>query len=1355
MSRSTIDISYIQVSGTNLGGGTQIFKVIDNNTLKFKTLVAGSGIGFSATTDTVIITGSSSGDFVTNTKFNGYTGTTAPATYQSRTSINTLTGTTLPATYQSRTSINTLTGTTLPATYQSRTSINVYTGTTAPNQFASKSAFLIYTGTTAPFIYLNKSNFNSYTGTTQPIIDSAVTGGTSLGSGEQIFLNKTGRNLRFKSLVAGAGISLSATTNTITIRSFSTGSTAAAGLNRQVQYNTGGVLNANSNLIFDPSTGLTTNILRILSTPTLGTLNDNILSRNISTGVVERITTSSIINLLTSNNGITRSGNNFRLGGTLTGTTTITSPATGSRLTFAAFPVQYLTDVSANYNNRSLVDRGFVTGLTVSTANNGLTRTGSNVRLGGALTGNTTISGVGFNLTFSNNAWTFGGRGVGTVGNQSITSGNLNIASGDTTSSIGGVGNHAGGQYASTLGGSSNKALGTFSTVIGGSSNRAIANGATAIGGLFNRANGFYSFATGTYATSSGDNSFVAGQGDSIFNLLASGNVSFNFSQNTGTQTFGHGALASNSVILGGQNHNIEVGNTGAVIVGRNGTTGIKLTGSTYIDNTVVNNLAIWNTPTVDNINDLLVWNPSTRKIGRTTRASLVGGSTPPAGSNTQIQFNNTGSFGASSNFTFNSGTGVLTTPSLTLSSAPSLGSLSDSVLIRNTSSGVIQAIPTLSIGTANNGISKVGNNYRLGGALTGNTTIGGLFNLVLDNNSWSLGTRIGSVGLNSLVVGNNNTSSGFASTAIGVNCIASNTGSIAVGSSATASGGVSSAFGISILSSGQASFAGGEGQSSRPVLSSGGWSFNYSYNDGLQTIGHGALANRSAILGGQNHNIEAGNIGAAIIGGSGIKLTGSTYINTTAVQRLAIFDSPVVNNINDLLVWNPSTRIIERTTRASLVGGSTPPAGSNTQIQFNNTGSFGASSNLTFSTGTNTLSTSNLLVSNNLILSTLPTLANSDHSILSRNPTTGIITQSNFSYTNIVYVSKNGDNTTGQLNNPRRPYLTIDFASSIIALSSTPTDRGLVFVFSGTYFEQVIIRNYVDIQLNNAIIRNSSPSGVGAYALRLTTGINEAKIFGCGEIISNNDSAIGIFANGTVTINVDKILGRGSGFGGGVISVNTILPNLHINTNEINVIGGNINEIAVSTLTNGKVIINSNRILGSVLIANSTSSGSDTHIDSKIIEGSLILGVGGGNLYFKTNHLKSIISPIRPAIEVTPSTLGVYRYILDIGYVESSFTDGAIRIVGDATSASRLTFKNLIARSTNSANSVITIQSDININFIGETTLIGGLSTTIRGLILPRTIKSTGIIYGHNPNTLTTVQIGSYVNNADVFNML
>jgi len=149
------------------------------------------------------------------------------------------------------------------------------------NQFATKlnvSGFTGYTATTETRLTgieddvdyisgitdtkLNTSIFNVYTGTTAPILNSAVTGGTSLG-GNSIFAQKTGRNLEFKGLVAGTNIMLTPSSTGITITSTTsatggtpynvfTGYTATTeirldGIEADIQYisgQTGGVTNA-------------------------------------------------------------------------------------------------------------------------------------------------------------------------------------------------------------------------------------------------------------------------------------------------------------------------------------------------------------------------------------------------------------------------------------------------------------------------------------------------------------------------------------------------------------------------------------------------------------------------------------------------------------------------------------------------------------------------------------------------------------------------------------------------------------------------------------------------------------------------------------------------------------------------------------------------------------------------------------------------------------------------------------------------------------------------------------------------------------------------------------------------------
>jgi hypothetical protein len=83
---------------------------------------------------------------------------------------------------------------------------------------------------------------------------------------------------------------------------------------------------------------------------------------------------------------------------------------------------QYFADYSAQFTPLSLVTKGYVTGLTtqgITSANNGLCKQGNNVKLGGALTGNTCISGAyvfGLNTNTTNISGATGGVNLGGSG---------------------------------------------------------------------------------------------------------------------------------------------------------------------------------------------------------------------------------------------------------------------------------------------------------------------------------------------------------------------------------------------------------------------------------------------------------------------------------------------------------------------------------------------------------------------------------------------------------------------------------------------------------------------------------------------------------------------------------------------------------------------------------------------------------------------------------------------------------------------------------------------------------------------------------------------------------------------------
>ena len=133
----------------------------------------------------------------------------------------------------------------------------------------------------------------------------SITGATSLGAGEDIYLDKVNRELQFKSLVAGDNVTLSGTSDSIIISLSGSGGgsgtiTGGTSLGGEALYKQVSGANlqfkglvAGTNISLTPSaTGVTIN---------------------------NTLTGSSV----TVNNGLTKSGDNIYLGGTLTGNTNI------------------------------------------------------------------------------------------------------------------------------------------------------------------------------------------------------------------------------------------------------------------------------------------------------------------------------------------------------------------------------------------------------------------------------------------------------------------------------------------------------------------------------------------------------------------------------------------------------------------------------------------------------------------------------------------------------------------------------------------------------------------------------------------------------------------------------------------------------------------------------------------------------------------------------------------------------------------------------------------------------------------------------------------------------------------------
>lgn len=331
-----------------------------------------------------------------------------------------------------------------------------------------------------------------------------------------------------------------------------------------------------------------------------------------------------------------------------------------------------------------------------------------------------------------------------------------------------------------------------------------------------------------------------------------------------------------------------------------------------------------------------------------------------PAGSDREIQFNLNNQFGANEFFKYN-----YTGNSLTLGTRSGIhGSRSFVVGLNNIASG----LRTISFGENNQ--SNGDNSFTSGRGIIaqGNESQGFGWNTrAYGNRSFAQGTQSKSYGAdshshgfrayafgdtshaegsqtkaygnrshvegsNTIALGDNSHAEGRLTKTYGNNSHAEGLETYSLGDNSHAEGAFttsvgtnSHAEGFGTYSQGFASHTGGYGTSGitgiLTVRANGIAGFNHSMNDLNQTDGHGANANRSAILGGLNHNIELDNVSAAIIGGENIKLTGSTYIRTTAVDNLAIFQTPQTNSSTDhILVWNETTKKVEKVSKNSIM---------------------------------------------------------------------------------------------------------------------------------------------------------------------------------------------------------------------------------------------------------------------------------------------------------------------------------------------------------------------------------------------------------------------------------------------------
>jgi hypothetical protein len=293
--------------------------------------------------------------------------------------------------------------------------------------------------------------------------------------------------------------------------------------------------------------------------------------------------------------------------------------------------------------------------------------------------------------------------------------------------------------------------------------------------------------------------------------------------------------------------------------------------------------------------------------------SALASNEGEPDGPDGSIQYNNNGAFGGTNSWFYNDQVNAVT-----------LGSLAG-----------VEGANTLRVGT---NIEASGDNSIATGesnVLTGaGSIVTGLANTVSGDYSIGSGTNSIASGIASSVSGVNNEASGNYSHAEGSGVIASGVASHAEGERTTASQNGAHAEGQDTVADQDAAhaegfntFANATGAHSggatvsianEPITAAGLASFNHSLNSAAQSANQGALAQASAILGGQDHHIPSNANNTVIIGGSAIEAE-DAVTDMVYVPNLRIVNAPQDKIGYDLLSYDPLTGDVVKTSQTDV----------------------------------------------------------------------------------------------------------------------------------------------------------------------------------------------------------------------------------------------------------------------------------------------------------------------------------------------------------------------------------------------------------------------------------------------------
>lgn len=330
--------------------------------------------------------------------------------------------------------------------------------------------------------------------------------------------------------------------------------------------------------------------------------------------------------------------------------------------------------------------------------------------------------------------------------------------------------------------------------------------------------------------------------------------------------------------------------------------------------------------------------------------------SSDPAGSNTQVQYNDDGDFGASSNFTFDSALNTLTSFNIVASNSANLGAVGNVIITGGTNGYVLQT----------DGSGALSWTAQTGGG-GGNGVPGGANTQVQFNNSGAFGGDAGFVyntttdllTVTHLGGEGGNVSNLTYANITGIGNISSvdltgATDTVLYGNGVFAdiSAGASANF---------ANYAGNVTVAAQPNITSVGTLTT------LQ-VGAGGLS----VTG----NIGASNIavtetstftGPVVVSSLGnLTMSGNANLQNSPNVQLPVANLHIDGGLNGYVLATNGSGNLSWTVQSGGGGGGSP-GGANTQMQFNDAGAFGGDANVVYNKTTNTMTMAGSFVANNM----------------------------------------------------------------------------------------------------------------------------------------------------------------------------------------------------------------------------------------------------------------------------------------------------------------------------------------------------------------------------------------------------